>query len=212
MSFNFLEAVKGCFDHEMISKAANYLGEDDALLKKGLDAIIPASLAGIVNRVQVGNPESILQLAREAYQSGIIDNLGDSFRHGGQGIPAIGPSLIRNIFGDRFGSLANGISGFIGLKGATTSSLFGTIIPLALGLLGKYNAENKLSPGALASLLGSQKSSILGDLPAGLNISKMLDGRRLQSAMGITRMLKLKGRICSSPCCWVWWDCSYYSY
>ena len=174
MAFNFLETVKGFFGNEMIGRAATYLGENEVVLRKGLDAIIPASLAGIVNRVQSGNPESILTLAKEAYSSGIVSSLSDSFRTGGEGVPKMGPSLLTNIFGDKFGALANAVSGFSGVKGSTASSLFGSIVPLALALLGKHASEDNLSPGAVASLLGSQKSSILSSLPAGFNLSKIL--------------------------------------
>jgi len=166
MAFNFLDAVKSYFGDEMISRASNYLGESDDLLRRGLNVVIPASLAGIVNKVQTGNPESIANLAKESYNSGILNNLNDSFRVGGEGVPALGPSMISSIFGDRFGALANTVSGSLGLKGATSSSLFGTIIPLALGLLGKHVSENNLTPGALASMLGTQKASILSSWPA----------------------------------------------
>jgi hypothetical protein len=52
MAFNFLDAVGAYFGHEMISRASSYLGETDTVLKKGLDVVIPASLAAIINKVQ----------------------------------------------------------------------------------------------------------------------------------------------------------------
>jgi hypothetical protein len=176
MAFNILDAVRAYFGNEMISKASNYLGETDSMLKKGLDTAIPASLAAIINKAQTGNPDTIMNLSKEAYHSGILNQLNDSFRVGGEGVPTIGPPMISSIFGDKFGALANAVSDFGGLKGSTSSSLFGTIIPLALAVLGKHSEENNLTPGGLASLLGSQKSSVLSSLPAGFNLSQVLGG------------------------------------
>lgn len=169
MSFNLLDTVKGFFGNEMIGKAAFYLGESDNTIQKALNAIIPVSLGGIVKKAET-NPESLMTLAHEAYNSGILNNLAGTFSSAGGGIPTGGPGLITSLFGDRFGSIANTISSFTSLKGSSVASLFGSIIPLALGLLGKHARDTNAAPGAIASLLGSQKNSILSAMPGGLNI------------------------------------------
>ena len=170
MAFNFLETVKGFFSDDVVNKAAGYLGENETALRKGIDAVIPVSLAGIIGKAQ-SSPESLLNLAREALSSGILNKLGDAFRSGGSGVPAIGPTMISGVLGDKFGTIANTISSETGLKGSTTSSLFGAIVPLALGVLGKQAADGNLSPASLATLLGSQKNAILSRIPSGLKLS-----------------------------------------
>jgi outer membrane protein OmpA-like peptidoglycan-associated protein len=174
MSWNFLDAVKGHFTSELLGKAASYLDEPDATLQKGLDTIIPVALAGIVKKAESGNTESLLSFAKQALDSGILHNLGGTFSAAGGGIPSIGPSLITGLFGDKFGAIANAVSNFTGMKGATTSSLFGSVVPLALSLLGKYAKDNNSTPGAIASLLGSQKSGIMASLPGGFDLAKLL--------------------------------------
>lgn len=170
MAFNFLDTVKGFFSDDLVNKAAGYLGENETALRKGIDAVVPVSLAGIISKAQ-SSPESLLNLAKEALNSGILTKIGDAFRSGGSGVPAIGPTMISGILGDKFGTIANTISSETGLKGSTTSSLFGTIVPLALGVLGKQATDSNLSPGSLATLLGSQKSTILSMIPSGLKLS-----------------------------------------
>jgi outer membrane protein OmpA-like peptidoglycan-associated protein len=174
MSWNFLGAVQSHFSHEIVSKAANYLGEPEATIKKGIDTVIPIALAGIVKKAEEGNAESLLNFAKQAADSGILSSLKDNFTQGGGGIPSGGPGLISALFGDEFGSIANAISGFTGLKGASTSSLFGSIVPMALGLLGKFAKDSHSAPGAIASLLSHQKESILSAIPAGFDTSKLL--------------------------------------
>jgi outer membrane protein OmpA-like peptidoglycan-associated protein len=68
------------------------------------------------------------------------------------------------------------------MKGATTSSLFGSIVPLALSLLGKFAKDNNSTPGAIASMLGAQKNSILSAIPSGLNLSKIFDAGPVHTA------------------------------
>lgn len=173
MSFNFLDAVKNYFDGDMVSKAASYLGESTGGIQKGLEAIIPVSLAGIINKAQ-SSPESLMNFAKTAMDSGIASKLSSSFTAGGGGIPEAGPSILSSLFGDRVGAIANSLSDFTGLKGSTTSSLLGSIAPLALSLLGKHAATSNLTPGGVASLLASQKNQVLSAMPSGLNISKLL--------------------------------------
>jgi outer membrane protein OmpA-like peptidoglycan-associated protein len=173
MSWNFLDAVKGYFSDELVSKAVSYLGESESVVKKGLNTVIPVTLAGIAKKAEDGDPSSLLNLASQALNSGILDNLSGTFSSAGGGVPSGGPSLISSLFGDKFGAIANLVSGFTGMKGATTSSLFGSVVPLALALLGRHAKDNNATPGAIASLLGSQKASILSALPVGLSFSKI---------------------------------------
>lgn len=175
MSLDLLGLVKGYFNNDMLNQASSFLGEDKSVLSKGLDAIIPASLSGMIHQAESGNTNSLITLAKTAYDSGILGNLANTFTSGGGGVPSIGPSLISGLFGDKFGGIANAISSFTGMKGSTTSSLFGSVVPVALAALGKYVGDNNATPGAISSLLSGLKSSVLAAVPGGLNISKFFD-------------------------------------
>lgn len=175
MSLDLLGLVKGYFNNDMLNQASSFLGEDSNVLSKGLDAIIPASLSGMIHQAESGNANSLITLAKTAYDSGILGNLANTFTSGGGGVPSIGPSLISGLFGDKYGGIANAISSFSGMKGSTTSSLFGSVVPVALAALGKYVGDNNATPGAVSSLLGGMKSSVLAAVPGGLNISKFFD-------------------------------------
>lgn len=175
MSLDLLGLVKGYFNNDMLNQASAFLGEDRSVLSKGLDAIIPVSLSGMINQAESGNTNSLLSFAKTAYDSGILSNLAGTFTSGGGGVPSIGPSLISGLFGDKFGGIANAISSFAGLKGSTTSSLFGSVVPVALAALGKYAGDNHATPGAISSLLSGMKGSVLSAIPSGLNMSKLFD-------------------------------------
>jgi outer membrane protein OmpA-like peptidoglycan-associated protein len=174
MSFNLLDAVKGYFTPDLVGQASSFFGETDTLVSKGLDAVIPSTLAGLVRKAELGDTSTLMNLAKTAYDRGILNQLQGSFKTGGEGVPSIGPGILTSLFGDKYGALANAVSSFTGMKGANVSSLFGTVAPLALGLLGKYAKDSNAAPGAIASLLGSQKETIMSAVPAGLNLSGIL--------------------------------------
>lgn len=176
MSLDLLGLVKGYFNDDLIDKAASFLGEDKSLVSKGVESIIPASLLGIIGKAEGGNTSSLLNLASTAADSGILSDIAGTFMKGGGGVPSFAPSLITGLFGDKFGGLANAVSGFTGLKGSTVSSLFGSVVPVALAALGKYAKDNNSTPGSISSLLGGMKSSVLGALPSGLNVSQFFSG------------------------------------
>jgi hypothetical protein len=177
MNFDFLDAVKGLFNNDLISKAASYLDESELGIKRALNAIIPVSIAGIINRAQ-SSPELVFTSAKEVFNSGIINKIGDSFRPGAGGMTPLAPSLITSVLGDKFSSVANAVSDSTGLKSSSICTLFANIIPLALGLLGKNAIESNQSPGNLASWLSLQKHETLSLIPSGLNLSSVLPGFR----------------------------------
>ncbi|GAO45045.1 OmpA family protein [Flavihumibacter petaseus] len=176
MAFNILDAVKGYLTPDMIGKAASYLGESDSSLAKAASGMVPAALAGIVQKAETGGANTIFDLAKKAFSGGILDNLGNTFSHSGGGIPDYAPGMLSGIFGDKVGHIANTVAQWAGIKGSSAASLLGSVAPLILGLLGKNASDNGLSASGLLSSLTSQKNSILSALPAGLGLSGLFGG------------------------------------
>jgi outer membrane protein OmpA-like peptidoglycan-associated protein len=71
--------------------------------------------------------------------------------------------------GDKFSGIVTALSSFAGIKSSSVSSLLSMAAPMAAGTLGKHAVENNLDAGGLASMLSSQKSSIMNMLPGGLS-------------------------------------------
>lgn len=174
MSFNILDAVKGFLTPDLIGKAANYLGESNESVGKAFGGLVPSALLGITSKAESGGGDMVLDLARKAMDSGILGNLANTFSTGGGGIPDSSPGLLHGIFGDKVGGIANAIAQFAGIKGSSAASLLGSVLPLALGLLGKHAGENNLSGSGLLSMLREQKTDLLNAMPGGLNIGSLL--------------------------------------
>jgi hypothetical protein len=138
MAWSFLDTVNKYFSQSLISQASSYLGESEATVRRGVDLVIPVTLAGIVKKAEDGDLSALLNWGKEAMNSGILENLSGTFSSSGDGVPAISPGLISGLFGDKWGGIANSVSSFIGMKGASTSSLFGSVVPLALAVLARH--------------------------------------------------------------------------
>lgn len=174
MASNILDAAKSFITPDLIGKAAGFLGESESSVGKAISGLIPVSLLGITQKAESGGASTVLDMARQAMNSGMLNNPGLAFNTGGGGVPDSSPGLLSGLFGDKVGGLANTIAQFAGVKGSTAASLLGSIVPLILGLIGKQSVENGLSAGGLMSWLSNQKSSFLQALPSGLNVSGLL--------------------------------------
>ncbi len=88
-----------------------------------------------------------------------------------------GAGFLNGLFGDTKSNLLGSlISQFSGVKSSSASSLLSMAAPAVLGLIGNHAKQNNLDAGGLSSFLGSQKSSIMNALPAGLNLGSIFGG------------------------------------
>jgi outer membrane protein OmpA-like peptidoglycan-associated protein len=195
MAFNILDAAKSFITPDILGKAAAYLGESESAVGRAVSGLIPASLLGITQKAESGGASMILDLAKQAMNSGLLSNLGNAFSTGGGGIPEGSPGLLSSVFGEKVGGISNAIAQFAGIKGSSAASLLGSIAPMVLGFLGKHSVENGLSASGLSSLLSNQKSSFLNAMPAGLNLTSLLGigGSSVKSAASYVEEPKKAG-------------------
>jgi outer membrane protein OmpA-like peptidoglycan-associated protein len=132
-------------------------------------------LQGIISKAGSDNGAGVLDMARQAMGSGILDNLGGLFGGGGNTVMNLGTSLLSGLFGNKSSMLGSLISSFAGVKPSTGSSLLSALAPMALGLVGKHVMSSGLSGGGLLSWLTGQKDAVAKAVPAGLNLSGIFD-------------------------------------
>ncbi len=174
MSVNLIDSVKGLINNEFIGKAASFLGESESGIAKAATGMMPAVLSGIINKAGADGGTGILDMAKQAAGSGILDNLGGLFSGSGSNLLSMGSNLLSGIFGNKSGALGSLLSNFAGIKQSSSNSLLGAIAPIAMSLIGKHVLNNGLSANGLLSWLGGQKDSIAKAIPPGLNLSGIL--------------------------------------
>lgn len=174
MSFNLIGLVTEAFNSDIVKKAAAFNGESESAVTKALGAAVPAALAGIINKAEGSGVDSVIGLAKTAFQSGILGNLASTFTHEGGGVPSYAPSLLTGLFGNKYGALANGLASFAGLKGSTSSSLLGSVVPLALGFLGKHITETNMPSASVSGLLNGIRNEVTSAVPSGFDLHSLI--------------------------------------
>ncbi|MGN6531436.1 MAG: OmpA family protein [Ginsengibacter sp.] len=180
MSFNLMEMVKNYFTSDFTNQASSMLGENSAGISKALSAIIPGSLAGVLNKATSGTAgaNEVFDTAKNS----VSDVMGGSNLTSNTNIEK-GNSILSKIFGASQTTITEAISGYAGIKDSSTSRLMAMGLPAIMGLLGRHAEQNNLSASGLAGFLSSQKDHILHAMPAGLtSMSGMLGLGSLESA------------------------------
>jgi OmpA-OmpF porin, OOP family len=189
MSFNILEAVKSHLTPDLISKATKFLGENESGVAKAMSGILPTVLSGMISKSSAGGAgaSEVFNAAKQTHSSGFLGGIGNLFGDGG-GMLSKGLDLAKGLFGHKLDGIINTISSFAGVKSSSVSSLLSMAAPMAAGTLGKHAVENNLDAGGLASILSSQKSSIMNMLPGGLSsIAGMLGIGKVSDAVSSVR-------------------------
>lgn len=177
MSFNLIDAAKGLFTSEMVSKASSYLGESESGVAKAISGILPSVLGGLVNKVSDNDGAgAVAQMTQESHSSGILDNLGGFLGNDNSSLLSKGAGLLNSLFGGKLDGLTGLISNFAGVKSSSVSSLMSMAAPAVLGMIGKHASTSNMGASGIASLLNSQKDNIAAAMPAGLNLSSVLGG------------------------------------
>lgn len=174
MSFNLLDAVKGYVTPALISSAASMLGENPTGISKAMEAAVPSLLQGVLSK-GASDSSGILDLAKQAAGSGVLDNLGGLLGGNNSNLLNMGSGILSSLFGNKSSILSNLISSFAGIKPSSTATLLSSLAPLALGVIGKQVLSNGLDSNGLTNMLSSQKDTISRALPAGLNLSSVFD-------------------------------------
>lgn len=166
MGISFMETVKNYFTSEFINQSAVSLDESSSGVSKALSAIIPAGLAGILNKATSGNDgaQNIYSMAKDAagYFSA-SPNLAKLHNE------EEGSNLPSDIFGNNESNVTNAIAKYAGIQQSSAGSLITLALPVIMGLLGKHIEENNLSASGLSGFLSSQKDNIINAMPSGLS-------------------------------------------
>jgi outer membrane protein OmpA-like peptidoglycan-associated protein len=147
------------------------LGENESGVSKAIGVLVPTLLSGILNKSSDSNAVGNIFSALAGFNPDILDKLGSLI--GGGNLAHNDPKdtaghFLGSLFGAKVPAITNAVSSFAGIKPSSTSSLLGLAGPLVMGFLSKKISSGGLNVSGLLNLLNSEKSSIMGALPAGL--------------------------------------------
>jgi len=163
---------------ERLSRIANLIGGSPDQARRGLDAAIPAVLAGILGAG--GDPGAAQALGNALARSGKLGDLA-------QGDPGAGAAAGADMIGSVIGgsgiaALSQALARHVGLTPAGGGSLAGTAGAFALSVLGREAAAKGLDTTGVLCLLGEQKAAIGRALPR--DLAGELGGTGLLDGLG----------------------------
>jgi outer membrane protein OmpA-like peptidoglycan-associated protein len=182
---NLLALLKDNLTPEMISKAANLIGEDQSSTATAMSGILPAVLGSVVGKASTADGASNIMsmITGGGHDGSVLNNLG-GLLGGGSGTDNLlsgGAGILSSLLGDKVGGIVSLISGFAGIKSGSANSLMSMAAPLVMGMIGKQVGSQGLNANGLMGLLSSQKDHIADAMPAGL-------GDKLGGVLGMGSM------------------------
>ena len=171
MSFNLVESVKTVLTGDMTNKMAALMGESYANVQQAIQGSIPSVLTGILIKAESGDIRDTMNLATDAARIDIPFTL--SSLPGGTG-NAKGMDFLKNLFGEKTGSLSEAIAVYAGISNQSATSLLSLVAPATLSVLGKHILDSNMNVSGLHSFLNGQKKKILNVMPVGLFLDGIL--------------------------------------
>jgi outer membrane protein OmpA-like peptidoglycan-associated protein len=168
-----IDTLRSFLTPELLSKASTALGESQGNVSRGLGAALPTILAGFLAKSSdAGAMQQIMDLLMDrGVDLSAARNPGELMGTGGLArspLIDLGSRFLSSIFGAQTGAVASAVAGNAGLQPSAGSTLLGIAAPLVMSVLGDRVRRDGLNATGLASLLSSERASILKEVPAGV--------------------------------------------
>ncbi|HVW25861.1 MAG TPA: OmpA family protein [Polyangiaceae bacterium] len=183
---NILELTKFAFQGDTVQRLSSVLHESQSATRSGIEAAIPASLAGLAAHA-----------ASEQKAADLLGTFrGGDFPHADANevtkmvddpvatarLAESGQGFLSRLFGGRLSGIVEALSGQAGVSRASASTLLGLSAPLVLAVVSKEAESRNLDARGLSRFLAEQGRRASGALPA--SISTMLGAIPGFSALG----------------------------
>jgi len=176
---NLIETIMSAISPDMVSRIAGLFGESADATGKGLTAAVPALLGGALQQSSSpGGANNLVNMIRETTSGGNpLDRIGSLFSSDdARGtLMGQGGSIVSSLLGSGSSGVTNALASFSGVRSGSMPGLLALAAPLVMGAIGKAVGPAPTA-SSVQSLLGGQKASILGALPAGLGSMLGLGG------------------------------------
>jgi OOP family OmpA-OmpF porin len=170
MKNNLVETVRFCFTNQVITRLGAAVDEASPDVAKALEKAIPLVLnALVVQAGHEGEPANLLQLAREADAAGTLEQLPDFEENTWH---EQGSNLLLDLLGNNYRNTVNQLAASVGIRPIAAGTLLQVAAMAVLGVLGRFAANNDLTPTEFISWLQAQEHEIAAAmLPSGAAVN-----------------------------------------
>jgi OOP family OmpA-OmpF porin len=168
-----IDTLRSLLTPELLSQASTVLGERQGNVSRGLSSALPVIFAGLLAK---SGDSNVMRQIMDLLMDRSVDpdaarNPGDLMGAGGLAkspLVDLGARFLSTVFGSQTGAVASTIATDAGLKPSSGSTLLGLAAPLVMSVLSNKVRREGLNATGLASLLSSERDSIMREAPAGL--------------------------------------------
>ena len=169
---NILEVTRFAFQGDAMQRLSSVLHESQSATRQGIEAAVPASLAGLAAHALSEQKAADLL---GAFRGGdyphadasevtkMVDDPAATAR-----LAESGQGFLRGVFGGRLGGMVDALAGQTGVSRASASTLLGLSAPLVLSAISKEAESRHLDAHGLSRFLADQGRRASGVLPASM--------------------------------------------
>ena len=158
MKNDLVESVKFCFTGAVIRQLSGLVDETEPGVERGLAKSVPLVLNGLLRQVERGmSPAALLDLVREADAAEVLKQLANPQNADWH---ERGSNLLLDLLGETYRNTVNQIAVDAGIRPTASGTLLQVAATAVLGVLGRFAAENDLTPSEFMHWLQSQKDAI----------------------------------------------------
>lgn len=184
MSVNLLELAGSYISDDVVERVSTMLGENQQNTRTALIGALPTVLGGLIQKsTEAGGPGGIMDMVAQVMipnraageviipEGGVfshLDSMFDGNRDQLSSFMSMGSGLIRSLFGEKAGGIANALATHSGIKQTSAASLMSLAGPVVLGVLGKRLAGDGEGVSGLSGLLKGEASNVQRAMPSGL--------------------------------------------
>jgi OOP family OmpA-OmpF porin len=183
MASDIMGLVSEALGPDVLHKISGSVGESQQDTQKALGAAVPAILAGMAGQAAGGGAglaSLVGLLSSGKINPTLLTNLG-SMLHGSSasGLMDTGRTVANAALGSKLSQVENALASTAGVQASSAGSILSIAGPIVMAAIAKL-LGGAPSVSGLTNLLASQRSAIMGALPAGLG--SVLSGGSIGSA------------------------------
>jgi hypothetical protein len=134
------------------------LGADTNTTQSAVKAALPMLIGALdKNTDSPQGAQSLQQALASDHDGSIFDNLSGFLGSTDNGS---GAAILGHIFGQKQGTVEQGVSKMSGMSPELVGSLLQNLAPIIMGYLGKQQREQNLNPDDLSSMLGREREAV----------------------------------------------------
>jgi Bacterial protein of unknown function (DUF937) len=183
MAIDLTSLVSDYLTPQLVGQIAAAAGVDPKMAQNLIDGAVPAVVGALGSAASApGGAKKIADAISNA-DPDLLTKLSSGLASGKSDTLTAGANALSGILGSStLWSLSGAIGQFAGVPHAAAQSTVGAVSQAVIGVIGQQDPSSWSDPGAIGSLLSSQKDIVSAALPSGL--SSLLSSSGLLSGMG----------------------------